>query len=278
MRIATQARAGLAGLWDEKIGWYLRLRRTRATSRPGRPLPAGLVGDVRRCRRHARARRMVDRLKGWSSAVKYSVPSSDPDRHVVRPDPLLAGAGLGARELAGRRRHEALRVDRRGRGAAAPRPARSSSRASPSTTTRATAPVSVAGVSRGAPRSRSTGWHGPGSADPPLARATSARLELVDRLDGQRVALATHAELNRDDRERERREVPLVPADEVGDVLERHREACRRGSRRRSTFAIVPSAASEEEHAARMPVAPGHRGRRSSCGLQATSACENRRK
>jgi neutral trehalase len=76
VRIATQARAGLARLWDEKIGWYLAYD-VRANKTTGPPTASGLVAmyggvDV------THAQRMVDRMKGWSSAVKHSVPSSDP--------------------------------------------------------------------------------------------------------------------------------------------------------------------------------------------------------
>ena len=101
-RIATQARAGIAGLWDEEVGWY-RAYDVRGGKPTGPPTASGLDGDVRW--RQPRPRPPDGRgLKAWSSAVKYSVPSSDPHGHVVRSHPLLAGAGVGARELAGRRR------------------------------------------------------------------------------------------------------------------------------------------------------------------------------
>jgi glycogen debranching enzyme len=75
-RIATQARAGIAGLWDEEVGWY-RAYDVRAGKPTGPPTASGLAAMFGGAN-HDHARRMVEGLKGWSSAVKYSVPSSDP--------------------------------------------------------------------------------------------------------------------------------------------------------------------------------------------------------
>lgn len=76
-RLATQARAGLACLWDEDVGWY-RAVDLRTGCFTGPPTASGLValyGGVD----GAHARRMAERLTGWADAVKYTVPSSDPE-------------------------------------------------------------------------------------------------------------------------------------------------------------------------------------------------------
>jgi len=83
-RIATQARAGLAGLWDDELGWY-RAYDVRAGKPTGPATASGLValyGGVD----GAHAQKMVGRLASWSDAVKYSVASSDP--HGAGFDPI----------------------------------------------------------------------------------------------------------------------------------------------------------------------------------------------
>ena len=75
-RIATQARAGLAGLWDEQAGWY-RAYDVRAGAPTGPPTASGLAAAFAGAD-GAHAQRMVERMHGWSDHVQYTVPSSDP--------------------------------------------------------------------------------------------------------------------------------------------------------------------------------------------------------
>ncbi len=76
-RIAMQARTGLERLWDDDAGWY-RAYDMRAGQSVGPATAGGLIamyGGVR----GTHAERMVKRLQSWSDAVRYSVPSSDPN-------------------------------------------------------------------------------------------------------------------------------------------------------------------------------------------------------
>jgi glycogen debranching enzyme len=75
-RIATQARAGLAGLWDEGAGWY-RAYDVRAGKPTGPPTASGLAAAFAGAD-GAHAQRMVERMGTWSDHVQYKVPSSDP--------------------------------------------------------------------------------------------------------------------------------------------------------------------------------------------------------
>jgi neutral trehalase len=75
-RIATQARAGLVGLWDEQLGWY-RAFDVRAGAPTGPPTASGLAAAFAGAN-GAHAERMVERMNGWSDDVRYAVPSSDP--------------------------------------------------------------------------------------------------------------------------------------------------------------------------------------------------------
>jgi hypothetical protein len=83
-RLATQARTGLDRLWDEDAGWY-RAYDVRAGAPIGPATASGLValyGGVD----GVHAERMVERMTGWSDAVKYEVASSDP--HDAGFDPI----------------------------------------------------------------------------------------------------------------------------------------------------------------------------------------------
>ena len=154
-RIATQARAGLAGLWDEELGWY-RAFDVRAGTPTGPPTASGLVAlfggvDGSHAAAYGRSSRPVVEC---GEVLRRFV---GPDRRRVRSDPLLARAGLGARQLAGGRRDQACRASTTRPRHCAWRRAPSSTRASPSTTTRVTAPASAVRGSRGARPSPSTG-------------------------------------------------------------------------------------------------------------------------
>jgi neutral trehalase len=75
--IAERTRAGLDALWNDDAGWFLAYD-TKSSRTTGPPTAAGLIGLWSRGVDHARARRMYDRLQGWSDHVKYAVASTDP--------------------------------------------------------------------------------------------------------------------------------------------------------------------------------------------------------
>ena len=89
-----------------KVGWYVAFD-VRANKPTGPPTASGLVamyGGIDADARATHGRRpagMVERGEVLGAVVR-------PDRQVLRSHPLLARAGVGARELVGRRRHEAL--------------------------------------------------------------------------------------------------------------------------------------------------------------------------
>jgi neutral trehalase len=75
--IAQRARAGLDALWDDDAGWFLAYD-AKASRTTGPPTAAGIIGLWAREVDATRARRMLSRLQGWSSRVKYAVASTDP--------------------------------------------------------------------------------------------------------------------------------------------------------------------------------------------------------
>ena len=110
-RIATQARAGLTGLWDEQAGWY-RAYDVRAGA-------ADRSTDGQRARRRVRGRGRRSRAADGRANARVVRPRAlhgavvGSHRSVLRPDPLLARSGLGPRELARRRRPVDDRAHRR---------------------------------------------------------------------------------------------------------------------------------------------------------------------
>ena len=95
--VAESTRAGLGALWDDGMGWY-RPYDTLAKCPVGPATSTGLVAlwagvSEAQVRRMLAPRRLV-----VPSLLDSHVPAR---RSVVRPDPLLARAGLGAGQLAG---------------------------------------------------------------------------------------------------------------------------------------------------------------------------------
>ena len=243
----------------------------RRTSTTGPPTASGLVGLYGTLSTSRTRTACTTACKGWSEHVQYSVRPPIPTDTSFDPDPLLARAGLGARELAYRRRPEALRDD-------SPRPTTCGAetralvnRASPSTTTRATAPASAARASRGAPRSRSTGCARPGYRYS-LSDSSSARTRRPSRSAAHRAStppswIATIANVIG---VRYHWYLPMKSAKSLQRLAQQVGEEIDV-----VTFAMVPSAASGKNTRNRMRGRAGHRGHES-CGVQATRGYEKR--
>jgi mannosylglycerate hydrolase len=77
--IAARARAGIASLWDDELGWY-RAFDVRAGTFTGPATVAGLAGMYAGVDddRSDRTEQVVARLDAWSHAMKFEVASSDP--------------------------------------------------------------------------------------------------------------------------------------------------------------------------------------------------------
>src|SRR6185312_2246775 len=75
-RIAAAMRSGLAGLWDDALGWY-RPYDARAQRAVGPVTSTGLVALWAGIPA-AHARRLMDRVDAWRPAVPHAVPTTDP--------------------------------------------------------------------------------------------------------------------------------------------------------------------------------------------------------
>ena len=219
------------GCGTKQVGWYRAVRRARGQADRSAHREWAR-GDVRR--RQPRPRPADGRgPEGVVERGEVLGAVVGPDGQVVRSHPLLAGTGVGARELAGRRRHEARGARRRRGGAAGrdPRPRRTGLHRvlRPARRHRHRRPRLLverrahARLAHEAGRRLRSHLVASSSSIVGTGRSSSCSNSSTVSM-GRRFLRRRFRSCSATIGERDRGEIPLVLADEVGDVVQRRRE------------------------------------------------------